>query len=370
MWPPANLCSGIGGGVKFEDLQTPLELYAHKALLRLEQIAGDGSDRKFYRALLAEGGGAQRSLVIMQGAGTLAEAASSNQRWVEVGEHLRQLGLRVPGIVEVLPQLGVVVMEDFGDRTFAEGVLSALREADREQLEGLYHQAFCQIGILLSAPQDHWPWLKAVAFDRAKFSFELSFFAQHFCHTLARLKLSRAETSWFERDCTALASFLSEQLPLAGVHRDFHSRNLMLCADGALGLIDFQDMRRGPLPYDVVSLCFDSYVPLSLAQRRRLLTQGIVTITKLRPEISVEAFADEICRAVLLQRQLKAMGSFAYLATRKGKADFLRYLKPAGETLVELYDPRWPFLSSSFIEYYLPAGIEAVSSASSSKRSH
>jgi aminoglycoside/choline kinase family phosphotransferase len=332
--------------------------------LTLTQIAGDGSDRKFFRASASPdsaAAGKHSSLIIMHGAGELSQAETSNRQWVEVGRDLALLGLKVPAVLEVLHQHGAVLMEDFGDRTFGEGVVAALQGGDKAQLEALYQQGFTLIGTLLSAPQESWSWLKALAFDRAKFSFELDFFALHYGKNLGRFTLSSDEAVWFARDCTALASFLSEHLPLRGVHRDFHSRNLMLCADDKLGLIDFQDMRRGPLPYDLVSLCFDSYVPLTIEQRLSLMKRGVASILAQCPEISGEEFADDIWRAVLLQRQLKAMGSFAYLARVKGKREFLRYLVPASETLINLYDPRWPFLSGEFIERHVRAKVGADS---------
>ena len=120
--------------------------------------------------------------------------------------------------------------------------------------------------------------------------------------------------------------------------------------DGSLYVIDFQDARLGPCSYDLVSLCFDSYVPLSLESRLGLVADALTMVGKtLHPRVAKQL--RESWRPMLLQRQLKALGSFAYL-TRLGRQNYLKYIPEATAILSELdlFDSRWPFLSKEFLQ--------------------
>jgi len=114
------------------------------------------------------------------------------------------------------------------------------------------------------------------------------------------------------------------QQPQVFVHRDYHSRNLMLLRSGeTMGVLDFQDAVRGPILYDVVSLLKDCYIKLSGSLRTRLLEHFVTLST---PSLST-AFADSDLVTQFdrmgAQRQLKAAGIFARLYHRDGKAGYL-----------------------------------------------
>jgi aminoglycoside/choline kinase family phosphotransferase len=133
------------------------------------------------------------------------------------------------------------------------------------------------------------------------------------------------------------------------VHRDFHSLNVMV-KNGTLAVIDFQDARIGPSAYDLVSLCFDSYVPFNNEQRMELMQNGIKHIgKKLGAEMQKEVEAH--WKPMLLQRQLKAIGSFGYLTMVKKRGDYLKYVRPALATLANdlVFDQRWAFLSKDLL---------------------
>ena len=111
--------------------------------------------------------------------------------------------------------------------------------------------------------------------------------------------------------------------PQVFVHRDFHSRNLLL-RSGALATIDFQDAVIGPLCYDLVSLLRDCYIcwpparvrSWALAYREMLLSAG-------RPAGDSEAEFLRWFDWIGLQRHLKVLGNFARLALRDGKPAYL-----------------------------------------------
>ncbi|NBQ53721.1 MAG: hypothetical protein EBU49_09095, partial [Proteobacteria bacterium] len=116
-------------------------------------------------------------------------------------------------------------------------------------------------------------------------------------------------------------------------------------------VIDFQDARLGPASYDAVSLCFDSYVPFGSDDRLKLMDQFLRQVgVKLGNAMRIEI--EQQWKSVLLQRQLKAIGSFGYLTIDKNKGNYLRYVKPAIAAMraADVRDSRWPFLSVELVD--------------------
>ena len=188
---------------------------------------------------------------------------------------------------------------------------------------------------LPKAPSSKW---QTRYFDEAKLRFELDFLFEHLLKPLNLL--SPKESSTFHQECDHLAEQVAG-FSQVFTHRDYHSRNIMVIKDH-IGIIDFQDARIGPRSYDLVSLCFDSYVPLTMATRLELLEQGLERH---------KSITEEDWQSTLFQRQLKAMGSFGYLSLTMKKPKFSSYLKPAATILLELdqHFSNWPFISQTLL---------------------
>jgi aminoglycoside/choline kinase family phosphotransferase len=126
--------------------------------------------------------------------------------------------------------------------------------------------------------------------------------------------------------------------------------------NGKLAVIDFQDARLGPPSYDLVSLCFDSYVPFSATLRGSLMEAGLKRFGELVPKSTI-AEVRETWKPMLVQRQLKAIGSFGFLTIDKKRGDYLKYVIPAVGTLTgaNAHDDRWPLITSE-----IPKMIEAA----------
>jgi len=176
------------------------------------------------------------------------------------------------------------------------------------------------------------------ALDAALFRRELRLFREHWLQGLR----GRATTA-AERDAAdALLDILAEEAatgPWTPQHRDFHSRNLLLPDDGPPAWIDHQDLRPGPLYYDLASLWTDAYVdlpdgvwPLLVAARRTLAAEF-----GLDPKEADERFV-----ATALQRVLKALGTFAMLLAR-GRPDYAPAERRARAAALALIDdaPQW-----------------------------
>lgn len=301
---------------------------------RPQLMAGDGSDRRYFRLQSSE-----RRVVLMElGELDQQKMRDNNLDWEAIALRLAAAGVRVPHIHARMAECGVLVIEDCGDNLFQQQVMSKLQSHDRRGVVASYRAAFAVITSFLKLQadvRDQWPQRK---FDEKKLRYEMDFLHRHL---LEKIPLSQGEQARFMDEVTSLVGFLIpfQRYP---VHRDFHSKNLMLKGE-ELVVIDFQDLMMGSASYDLVSLCLDSYVPLPLALRKTLIENGLRYIER-HTRISAKELRSS-WRAVALQRQLKAMGSFAYLELEKKRGPYLAHLPSALETMGLIQDPRWPFLS-------------------------
>ena len=129
--------------------------------------------------------------------------------------------------------------------------------------------------------------------------------------------------------------------PQTFVHRDYHSRNIMVKQDQSLGVIDFQDALIGPITYDLVSLYRDCYLQLDQDYiRRKLLNyKDRLELKKVIPRVSNKTF-ERWFDLTGLQRHLKVLGIFSRLAIRDQKTAYLRDI-PLVMTYVRLILDRY-----------------------------
>ena len=262
-------------------------------------VAGDASRRRYFRL---QGDG--QTWIAMD-----APPPESPRRFAAVAALLREAGVRVPEIVAADFDQGFVLLEDFGDRTY-------LRCLDADTAEALYGAA---TGCLLRLQTGVEPLSAALpAYDGDLLRRELEIFRQWLLRRWLALAID--EDLWRQAGEVLVASALAQ--PRVVVHRDYHSRNLMVLPEGGLGVLDFQDAVVGPVTYDLVSLLRDCYVAWPPAQvarwgedyRRRLAAEGLVVD---RP--TWQTWFDRMG----IQRHLKAAGIFARLWLRDGKPGYL-----------------------------------------------
>ena len=315
--------------------------------LTIDWLAGDGSDRCYFRLRSPD---LKKSLVLMQLSGGDADNLKKGQYdWIEISNILRANQITAPGCISVLSDYAALIIEDYGDTMLETAALTFLKNSNINRCLPMFESALEVVGRFLAIPATPGNiWTKR-SFDRDRFVWELRFFISKYLEPIARYKLSARELDDFNNDINALSSYLSASSRFF-VHRDFHSRNIMI-HENHVAIIDFQDARLGPPSYDLVSLVFDSYVPLPVENRLSLLEKGFdfIQIFVGRPAFDR---ALEEWRPMLLQRQLKAIGSFGYLTIDKHKGDYLRNVAPALQTLFDagVQDSRWPFLSGRLLQ--------------------
>lgn len=309
--------------------------------ISIEWLAGDGSDRCYYRICSQQ---SDQSFVLMQLSQEDAKKIKNNgYEWIQIGQLLARHGMYVPRTVAILPNYAALIIEDYGNVMLENVIQSQIKAENYDAIYPTYEKVINLILTMIGIPfEKNSPWCQR-SFDQERFLWELNFFKSYFIEQTDLIHLTKAEKEEFSKESILLSEYL-DSLPKVFVHRDFHSRNLMF-KNEKIALIDFQDARLGPLAYDFVSLIFDSYVSLPIEMRLKLIEQAITVTEKKSSESAIELKTS--WAPTLLQRQLKAIGSFAYLTNAKKRGNYLYYLPEASKTLLsdQIKDHRWPFLS-------------------------
>ena len=287
-----------------------LEGFDDAALLTVTTLAGDGSQRVFFRIA----NGSRHAVVV------------SDPGWRFTGDYaplqrfLATKGLPVPDFFVEDPASGFLLMEDLGDELLQHRLLAV----PTERLAWL-RRAVTLLADLHGKTYPVPPSLPVAnrKFDAKKYREELEFTFEHLHRGLLALP-PRSEAA--RANVEQFVTHLEDVDAWVFCHRDFHSRNVLV-HDETLELIDFQDARLGPVHYDLASLVYDPYVPLSVDERRALVAayREAITAYPLARELDPVDF-DRRLDAVALQRLVKAAGSFASFFTRFGKGTHLAYL--------------------------------------------
>jgi aminoglycoside/choline kinase family phosphotransferase len=279
---------------------------------RVVPLTGDASDRRYFRILSADG----PSIVLSLYAGAFDFKTLS---FVNVARLLDRMPVPIPTVLGHADDLGILALQDLGDVTL-QAHLGAASPAEHA---ALYRQAVALISTLqkrgaeLESPE-FVPY--GIAFDVEKLTWELDFFIKHFIEAYRGVVIPPPAREELRRAFAGIVEQLASE-PRVLCHRDYHSRNLMLC-DDLLYIIDFQDARMGPDSYDLVSLLRDSYVDLPEQTVDELLAYFLA----LKGESGTEAAFRSRFDLMALQRNLKALGTFGYQTTARRNPVYIQYI--------------------------------------------
>ena len=296
------------------------------AVESLAPLRGDASDRAYVR--LAHPGGARASSVGMIAPGPFRREALP---FIGAQEHFRERGVRVPEIFTMDEAAGVLLLEDCGDDAL-EDVWNRGGWAEAERFYAAAIDALALIQESPPSPAGGWapPW---PPFDPAFFTNELRRAREYAFERLLNVKTDgRALGALFLELCEEIC-----RQPFRLVHRDYHSRNLMV-ADGGVFVLDFQDARMGPVLYDLASLAFDSYAALGEDERESVVRRYWEACG--RRHFSDKEEYERALRATAIQRGLKAIGTFAYQKAARGEARYLGNIPRAARMLHEHFEKR------------------------------
>lgn len=301
------------------------------ATVTWEPLAGDGSDRRWYRLR------AENATVVLADHGISAgHRPSEVDAVIAIGRHLHQRNVPVPAIRAAEPFAGLVMMEDLGDADLQSVARRcaprARRELYRRVIAALIHMS--EAGIRGFAPS----WChQGARYDRQTIvDREGRYFLDAFVRAVAGVTVSEERLlPSFEH----LAQRIERIHPVGFMHRDFQSRNIMV-HEGRIGIIDYQGGRIGPLAYDLASLLIDPYVDLPPDLQAALLADAVAGLGLSGPGAQDFITGYRYCA---LARNLQILGAFGFLWRVKGKAGFADSIPAAlaglKRRLAEVTDP-------------------------------
>ena len=292
--------------------------------ITLAPVSGDASFRRYFRFYINDA-----ALIAVDA----PPALENNQPFVDVTEQLLKHRVTVPEIYHASLQHGFFVLQDFGDQL----LLDVLNE---KSADDLYAIAFDSLAKIQTIDAHSLP-----AYDSALLQREMELFSDWYLVKHKGINIDAATRATLSSTYALLENNALEQAQVF-VHRDYHSRNLMLLDDNSLGIIDFQDAVRGPITYDLVSLLRDCYIAWPQEKIAQWLKKYYVRIPEPRDfdEQQFQRWFD----LMGIQRHLKASGIFCRLNYRDGKPAYLNDIPRTLNYVMQVssqYDELKPFHS-------------------------
>ncbi|MCW8888976.1 MAG: phosphotransferase [Gammaproteobacteria bacterium] len=294
---------------------------------KIEPASEDASFRRYFRVTPEESGA--QSLIVMDA----PPDKEPLEPFSTIAEQLFKIGLNVPEILARNVEEGFLLLGDLGS-------IAYLDQLNAESVDRLYGDALGALAVLQTCGPTDLP-----LYDRGLLLSEMGLFRDWFITQHLEIELSDTERQLLSSVFELLADSALEQ-PQVPVHRDYHSRNLMVNSHNP-GIIDFQDAVMGPVTYDLVSLLRDCYIAWPEEQVSEwvegyhdiALDHGILRQPNHR---QFKKWFDWMGA----QRHLKAIGIFARLYHRDGKSGYLKEIPRTFNYLIEVsghYDELQPF---------------------------
>jgi len=276
------------------------------SVARIEPASSDASFRRYFRV---SSGAA--TYVVMD-----APPPKEDVRpYLKVSALLEALGVHVPHVHEADRTRGLLLLEDLGTTLYLERLAGG---GDSERLYADALDALATIQLRGGAAC-----AELARYDRGELAREMALMPEWFLDRHLALTLSVAER---ELIAQAFEFLIGEALaqPVVFVHRDYHSRNLMVRPERNPGILDFQDALAGPVGYDPVSLLKDCYIAWP---RERVVGWVRAFRARLRAQGGTPGASDaEFLRwfdLIGVQRHIKVLGIFCRLWYRDGKPGYL-----------------------------------------------
>ncbi|MGA0807181.1 MAG: aminoglycoside phosphotransferase family protein [Pseudohongiellaceae bacterium] len=271
-------------------------------------VSGDASFRRYFRG------------VTTQGQWILVDAPpdkEDSRPFLAVQALLQQGAVQVPQVFAADLQQGFMCLQDFGSDLLWPALDLARQRGDLAAAGALYREALAELLKIQHCPAHALP-----PYDTALLRREVLLFRDWLCAGILGMTLGAEDQRLLEALFDLLVQSALEQ-PRVFVHRDYHSRNLMLLPSG-IGVIDFQDAVQGPFSYDLVSLLKDCYIawPDASVQAWALDYLARASDARLVPQLDERAFLRSF-DLMGVQRHLKAAGIFCRLWLRDGKPGYL-----------------------------------------------
>jgi N-acetylmuramate 1-kinase len=299
---------------RFESLNLWLSDVLDSHDFELKPASEDASFRSYYRLFIGD-----KTLIVMDA----PPPEEDCEPFVRITKTIIVCGVNAPSIHHMDLQQGFLVLDDFGNDLY-------LDKLDTSTADELYFDAIkTLVRLQTSADVKELP-----NYDEPLLRREMQLFTEWLLAKHLNIELNDNQN----KAIAALFDLLVEnalQQPQTFVHRDFHSRNLMITSESNPGVIDYQDAVHGPISYDLVSLLKDCYIKWNRDEINHWLDFYLEQQAKKGTAIDREQFKRWF-DLMGVQRHLKASGIFARLSHRDGKHGFLKDIPRTLSYIVDL----------------------------------
>jgi len=315
-----------------DDRQQQLNAWLSKALpdaeFKLTTASADASFRRYFRVHLTDPYLGNQTLIAMDAPPPQEDCTP----FVKIAKHFLNAGLNVPKVITQDLTNGFLLLSDLGNDTY-------LQHLNNETAQMLYGDATNALIKLQLASKHH----DLPPYDEVLLTREMQLFPEWYVNKHLGQTLNSEQQTWLQQTFTALNRNVLSQGQVT-VHRDYHSRNLMVTHENTPGILDFQDAVNGAITYDLVSLLKDAYIQWDEEQIIDMAVRYWEPAKK--AGLPVAKDFSEFYRDfewMGAQRHIKVLGIFARLYHRDGKDGYLKdmplvmhYLRKVCERYVEL----------------------------------
>ena len=308
---------------RYNSLQNWLTETLGTSTFNLKLASGDASFRTYHRLFLKN-----KTFIVMD-----APPEQENCKvFIKITKKLRACDVNVPIIHNVNIEQGFLLLSDLGNDLY----LNKLNKSSIYELYSDALSALVSIQVLVNVGG-------VDEYDKSLLISEMNLFREWLIEKHLNIKLSDSQVKILTTLFDLLVNNALQQ-PKVFVHRDFHSRNLMVTKENNPGVIDYQDAVYGPISYDLVSILKDCYIKWPKEEIDKWIDFYLNKLYEEKAQYRINR--DEFVRwfdLMGVQRHLKASGIFARLSHRDGKHNFLEdiprtlsYILDLKETYEEL----------------------------------
>ncbi len=265
----------------------------------IETALADASFRKYYR--LRDG---DKTALLMDS----SLEKESLALFIDVTAKLREVDVCAPKIFEKNQEDGYLILEDFGTTHYLDIL-------NQNNFKAFYTKAINAILKMQKADVKGLP-----LYDKKFLHQEMDLMQEWYLQKHLHLRLEETQKELIAKTLDAISGVVLEQPQGVFVHRDFHSRNIMLKSDNKIGVIDYQDAMNGAITYDLVSLLKDCYVAYDRKEIKKL---ALEFRDKAGIKVSDETFLKWF-DFMGMQRHIKVLGIFSRLYIRDKKNGYLK----------------------------------------------
>jgi N-acetylmuramate 1-kinase len=301
---------------RFESLQNWLKESLNTSDFVLKPASEDASFRYYYRLVLEN-----KTFIVMDAPPDQEDC----RPFVKVSDILRSSNVNVPIIHNIDLAQGFLLLSDFGNEHY-------LNKLSDSTANDLYADAIRTI-VLMQVGSDT---AELSNYDEPLLRREMCLFTDWLLDKHLGIALNTDQANAIDAVFDLLVTNAIQQ-PQVFVHRDFHSRNLMITTENNPGVIDFQDAVHGPITYDLMSLLKDCYIKWSNDEVNAWIDFYLDELAIMHSTLEIDRAQFQRWFDLMgVQRHLKASGIFARLSYRDGKHGFLKDIPRTLSYIVDL----------------------------------